>query len=408
MPAIATIYEHSNYSGRTLQLQGVGDYDYSTLASYSFNDLTSSIKLESGYYLQAFADAGFKGASAIFTGSTSYVGNGFNDKISSLRLVRGTPNSSSTIDLSNYGAAYRQPSATTALATLYEHANYGGRPFQLTRAGDYDYATLGSHSFNDLTSSIKIESGYYLQAYTDAGFKGASAIFTGSTSYVGNGFNDKISSLRLVRGTPNSSSTIDLSNYGAAYRNKSTPSPAPEPDIITRQTINKISSPLQPGGHQVPQGVWNKAGFVLGVTWKDPITGKAVKEEAIGIGKGSYMTHGSNSRPYNADLWIWGEDIARLAVDIGIGVATGGAGGVITSAGLKAGAAAGFITGSITGGEKIAAPNWIRKDTTPSIGGINQGKHLDVWGTMWDPQVGPGGSVSLNQALTIRVPNPFG
>ena len=197
MPAIATIYEHSNYSGRALQLQGVGDYDYSILASFSFNDLTSSIKIESGYYLQAFADAGFKGASAIFTGSSSYVGDGFNDKISSVRLVRGTPNSSSTIDLSNYGAAYRQPSATTALATIYEHASYGGRALRLTGVGDYDYATLGSHSFNDLTSSIKIESGYYLQAYTDAGFKGASAIFTGSSSYVGDGFNDKISSLKL-------------------------------------------------------------------------------------------------------------------------------------------------------------------------------------------------------------------
>ena len=65
MPAIATIFEHSNYSGRALQLQGVGDYDYATLGSHSFNDLTSSIKIESGYYLQAFTDAGFKGASAI-------------------------------------------------------------------------------------------------------------------------------------------------------------------------------------------------------------------------------------------------------------------------------------------------------------------------------------------------------
>jgi hypothetical protein len=33
MPAIATVYEHSNYSGRALQLQGAGDYDYPTLAS---------------------------------------------------------------------------------------------------------------------------------------------------------------------------------------------------------------------------------------------------------------------------------------------------------------------------------------------------------------------------------------
>ena len=430
MAAIATIYEHSNYNGRALRLQGVGDYDYSTLASYSFNDLTSSIKLESGYYLQAFADAGFKGASAIFTGSTSYVGNGFNDKISSLRLVRGTPNSSSPFDLSNYGAAYRQPSATTALATLYEHANYGGRPLQLTRVGDYDYATLGARSFNDLISSIKLESGYYLQAYTDAGFKGASAIFTGSTSYVGNGYNDKISSLRLVRGTPNSSSTIDLSNYGAAYRNKSTPSPAPGPDIITGQPINKISSQMQPGVHQVVQGVWNNAGFVLGVTWKDSITGKAVKAEAIGLGKGSYMTHSSNSRPYNADLLIWGEDIARLAVELGIGVATGGVGGAIggaagaalklvlagkaiTTAGVKlgtqvmgaAGAAAGVFGGSIQGGRNIAAPNWILKDTTPSIGGINQGKHLDVWGTVYDPQVGPGGSLPSSSSFILAGPD---
>ena len=41
MPAIATIYEHSNYNSRALQLQGVGDYDYATLGSRGFNDLTS-------------------------------------------------------------------------------------------------------------------------------------------------------------------------------------------------------------------------------------------------------------------------------------------------------------------------------------------------------------------------------
>ena len=421
MAAIATIYEHSNYNGRALRLQGVGDYDYSTLASYSFNDLTSSINLESGYYLQAFADAGFKGASAIFTGSTSYVGNGFNDKISSLRLVRGTPNSSSTIDLSNYGAAYRQPSATidlsnygaayrqpsatTALATLYEHANYGGRPLQLTRVGDYDYATLGARSFNDLISSIKLESGYYIQAYTDAGFKGVSAIFTGSTSYVGNGYNDKISSLRLVRGTPNSSSTIDLSNYGAAYRNKSTPSHAPGPDIITGQTINKISSPVQASGNQVPQGVWNKAGFVLGVTWRDPVTGRDVKTDVIPTGRGSYITHKSNDQPYSAHLWIWGGDVANAVTAAAIAApfaALGGlgAGALAGAFGASQTAIAGWrifgaaVTGPSVGGSTFNTlpRNW-SKDVTPSIGGINQGKHLDVWGTMWDPQTGPGGSL---------------
>ena len=406
MPAIATIFEHSNYSGRALQLQGVGDYDYATLGSHSFNDLTSSIKIESGYYLQAFTDAGFKGASAIFTGSSSYVGDGFNDKISSLRLVRGTPTNFSTVDNSNYGAAYRQPSPTTALATIYEHTNYSGRSLRLNGVGDYDYATLGSHSFNDLTSSIKIESGYYLQAYTDAGFKGESAIFTGSSSYVGDGFNDKISSLRLVRGTPNSSSAIDHSSYGAAYRTKTKPSPAPGPDIITGQPINKISSPVQPGGHQVPQGVWNKAGFVLGVTWKDPITGKAVKEDVIGLGSGSYITHNSNSRPYNADLWIWGEDVAKVGTFLGISAIPGGAGIIAASKPITV--IATLAAGGLSGGILAMGPNWILENVTPSTGGINQGKHLDVWGTMFNPHTGPGGPVSLNQALTIRVPNPFG
>jgi len=393
MPAIATIYEHSNYSGRTLQLQGVGDYDYSTLAFYSFNDLTSSIKLESGYYLQAFADAGFKGASAIFTGSTSYVGNGFNDKISSLRLVRGTPNSSSTIDLSNYGAAYRQPSATTALATLYEHANYGGRPLQLSRVGDYDYATLGSHSFNDLTSSIKIESGYYLQAYTDAGFKGASAIFTGSTSYVGNGFNDRISSLRLVRGTPNVS-TVDNSTYGAAYRNKSTPSPAPGPDIITGQpfsTIRKVSDFTQPLSKQPVQGVWNKGGFILGVDWKDPITGATVKSEHLSSGKGSYMLGGPGNRAYDVSLTLPGAEMATWAIKSVIAAGFGLAGGP------------GFAAAALTAlgtfaGEAVPkakdSPMFVK---SPSM----DGRHLDVFGTIWNPMMAPGGSLPDSSSFIL-------
>jgi hypothetical protein len=352
------------------------------------------------------------------------VGDGFNDKISSLRLVRGTPTNSSTVDNSNYGAAYRQPSATTALATIYEHTNHSGRSLRLNGVGDYDYATLGSHSFNDLTSSIKIESGYYLQAYTDDGFKGASAIFTGSSSYVGDGFNDKISSLRLVRGTPNSSSAIDNSSYGAAYRTKTKPSPAPGPDIITGQpinTISKISGPVQPAGHQVPQGVWNKAGFVLGVTWRDPVTGRDVKTDVIGTGSGSYITHGSNNKPYSAHLWISGGIVANAVTAAAIAAPLGALGGwgfgaAATALGwsegtVKLGTTIATVAMSTSSGSATMAGlqnisgNW-SKVVTPSIGGTNQGKHLDVWGTMWDPQTGPGGQLS---ALTgQRVPNPFG
>jgi len=387
MPAIATIFEHSNYSGRALQLQGVGDYDYATLGSHSFNDLTSSIKIESGYYLQAFTDAGFKGASAIFTGSSSYVGDGFNDKISSLRLVRGTPTNSSTVDNSNYGAAYRQPSATTALATIYEHTNYSGRSLRLNGVGDYDYATLGSHSFNDLTSSIKIESGYYLQAYTDAGFKGASAIFTGSSSYVGDGFNDKISSLRLVRGTPNSSSAIDHSSYGAAYRTKTTPSPAPGPDIITGQpinTISKISGFTQQHSRPPVQGIWNNGGFILGVNWKDPITGATVKSDHISSGKGSYMFGGPGNKVYDVSITFPGADHAKWTIQSLIAAGFAAVGSFGGPWGAAVGAGLGYYLGSMVPG---ANNDLVIK--SPSM----DGKHVDVFGTIWNPMIAPGGSL---------------
>lgn len=396
MTAIATIYEHSNHGGRALRLQGAGDYDYSTLASFSFNDLTSSIKIESGYYLQAFTDAGFKGASAIFTGSTSYVGDGFNDKISSLRVVRGIP--SNSLSGSMTGAASSSPQLTGgSVATIYEHSNYAGKPLRLQGEGAYDYSTLLKHGFNDLTSSVQISPGYYMEAYADPGFKGASAIFTGHQSYIGDGFNDKISSLRIVRGSPNTSFTQSFV------------------DTLTDHNLwNNLASRLDQlaaSKKKFKQGVWNKAGFVLGVNWKDPITGNIVKSETIPIGQGSYFT--AQGKPYNADLWIWGKEVAEIAVAAGAVAAaalTGGAGLAAVGAKLiTAGATAppalgglmmtsgklimqggvGFSTsmmqeGLSTAFSKNADIFW---SGTPSL----DGRHADVWGTVWSPQVGSGG-----------------
>jgi hypothetical protein len=334
MPAIATIYEHSNYSGRTLQLQGVGDYDYSTLASYSFNDLTSSIKLKSGYYLQAFADAGFKGASAIFTGSTSYVGNGFNDKISSLRVVRGIP--SNSLSGSMTGAASLSPQLTGgSVATIYEHSNYAGKPLRLQGEGAYDYSTLLKHGFNDLTSSVQISPRYYMEAYADPGFKGASAIFTGYQSYIGDGFNDKISSLRIVRGTPNTFFAGGTATQSFV-------------ETLTDHNFwNNLASRLDQQAaskKQVKQGVWNKSGFDLGVNWVDPITGNIVKSETVPNGRGSYFTAQGN--PYNADLWIWGKEVAQIAV----------AAGALTAAALTGGAALAAVGAKLITAGAAASP----------------------------------------------------
>ena len=262
------------------------------------------------------------------------------------------------------------------MATIYEHSNYAGRALRLNGTGDYDHATLGSHSFNDLTSSVKIEPGHYLEVYTDPGFKGDSAVFTGSTSYVGDGFNDKVSSLRLLRGTPDSRSTIDLSNYGAAYRGKPTPSPAPALDTITGQPINtirKISDFPQPLSRPPLQGVWNNGAFIVGVGWKDPVTGATVKSAQISTGKASYMPTGPGNRAYDVNLTVLGTETVTAAIKM---VVAGGFAALGASAGGPAGAFAGRGLGMFFGD---LVPNFKNQAIFVKSPSMDR-RHLDVFG----------------------------
>jgi hypothetical protein len=146
-----------------------------------------------------------------------------------------------------------------------------------------------------------------------------------------------------------------------------------------------------------------------------------VKTDVIPTGQGSYITHKSNDQPYSAHLWISGGIVANAVTAAAIAAPFAALGGlgfgalaakIATKEVVIAGAKS---WGTTIMGTSVASStmnvlqtlsgNW-SKDVTPSIGGINQGKHLDVWGTMWEPQTGPGGPLS---ALTgIRVPNPFG
>lgn len=87
---IASIYEHSNYGGRSLSFVAAGDYDFSVLNQYSFNDIASSLRLGQGYALDAYEHAGFQGDSSLFTGDVQFTGAGFNDIISSIRIYKAT------------------------------------------------------------------------------------------------------------------------------------------------------------------------------------------------------------------------------------------------------------------------------------------------------------------------------
>ena len=85
-----TFYTDSDFSGRSMSLSAstafVGD---------EWNDRISSIRVPAGMRVELFWDSNYKGISKIITGDMAFVGKEWNDKASSIKVTRldgpGTP-----------------------------------------------------------------------------------------------------------------------------------------------------------------------------------------------------------------------------------------------------------------------------------------------------------------------------
>ncbi|PYG87227.1 beta/gamma crystallin [Ruminiclostridium sufflavum DSM 19573] len=160
-----TVYEHANYGGRSQSLP-VGRYNLSQLTIG--NDIISSVKIPAGLIVTAYEHIDFKGKAKVFTEDSSYVGNDFNDKISSI-----------VVELA---------------VRIYEHANYQGG-CQTLPLGSYNMKqlTIG----NDKLSSVKIPSGLVVTLFEHIDFGGRMKTFIEDTPYVGNDFNDITSGIMV-------------------------------------------------------------------------------------------------------------------------------------------------------------------------------------------------------------------
>lgn len=167
-PAVAAIYEHSNYTGRSQTLD-VGRYDIGQLTIG--NDVISSVKVPWGWKVTLYEHAHFQGDTRVITADTPALA-GFNDKTSSI-VVRGSD----------------------PAVVIYEHNNYAGRG-QVLDVGRYDIGqlTIG----NDVISSVKVPPGWKVTLYEHAHFKGTARVITADTSAL-SGFNDKTSSIVVER-----------------------------------------------------------------------------------------------------------------------------------------------------------------------------------------------------------------
>lgn len=77
-------FQDAEYGGNASGIKGIGDYP--VLPNDIPNDWMSSLKIPAGWTVEAYADGNFGGEVCTFTSSTTYVGSGCNDVISSFKI----------------------------------------------------------------------------------------------------------------------------------------------------------------------------------------------------------------------------------------------------------------------------------------------------------------------------------
>ena len=139
-------------------------------------------------------------------------------------------------------------SGGTSAATFYKDCNYGGYAVGLP-AGNYTLSQLQSHGIaNDDISSLTVQSGYTVTLYWDDNFAGSVLTKTASDAcLVDDGWNDKVSSLKIAA-TSARSSTIQ-------------PAVNREINIIARQNELQLMTTEDISG--IPVRVFDMAGRQL-------------------------------------------------------------------------------------------------------------------------------------------------
>jgi predicted alpha-1,6-mannanase (GH76 family) len=169
------VYDDYYYNGRPAVLPP-GSYNLAALNARGIADnIITSFTAPPGSTLTLYENNNFTGASAVRTGNdTLLIDEGWNDRTTSL------------------------VSASTSApvgVTFYQDSNYGGAASALLGKGNY--GVLPASVPNDWMSSLRVPSGWVVDAYANGNFTGAVCTFTADTSWVGSACNDVMSSFRI-------------------------------------------------------------------------------------------------------------------------------------------------------------------------------------------------------------------
>lgn len=87
--------------------------------------------------------------------------------------------------------------AGEAIVTIYRDINFAGKAVQLAE-GEYNAARLSRYNFNDNDlTSLKVTPGFKVTLYDGDNFSGLSKVVTSDTSWIGDDWNDRMSSMRI-------------------------------------------------------------------------------------------------------------------------------------------------------------------------------------------------------------------
>lgn len=155
-----------------------------------YNDKISSVRVFGGVRVVVFEHGNFEGAGRTITGDVPNLGD-WNDRISSFQA------SGARQYQGRYGGqhgAVGSASQASPGVCFFMDANYGGESYCVS-AGE-SQAYLGDH-FNDKVSSIRVFGGVQVVLYEDENFRGASLTIAGDMPGLGD-WNDKVSSFQVL------------------------------------------------------------------------------------------------------------------------------------------------------------------------------------------------------------------
>ena len=164
----AMLYEQPNYQGKAVELFD----DAIELGSYGMNDKVRSIRVIQGCKAIAYEHYNYEGRSKGFANEISWIGDDFNIGISAIRFVKSNP--------------------AHCTVEFFRDWYYTGARYAYERSRP----AFDSGFIKGAASSIRITPGCKVIVYKDEGYKGKSATYTSDVAWL-DSWNDMISSFQI-------------------------------------------------------------------------------------------------------------------------------------------------------------------------------------------------------------------